>query len=487
MSSLAGLRHGRRGDGDIISKITVRSYFTIKEYKNKENILRFRSKHLTFSVKHYKMIFNSMRGMIILAVIKAFKGLRFSKTAGDISALVCPPYDIISDEERKAFLATNEHNVIRLELPREGENPYNEAGSVLDKWMNDGVLKKEDAPSIYIYEELFTANGQNYSVKGLICRVKIEEFSANVVLPHEETLSKAKTDRFDLMSATNCNFSQIYSLYNDDGTCENIIDVISKGEPNISLTDDEGVTHRMWIVPENSEVTQLIAAFGDKKLYIADGHHRYETALNYRNHLRAQGVPIGAESDYVMMCLVAMENKGLVVFPTHRIVRDLKGFDENLVLEKCAQYFDIESFADEKSAQAALDTAYANDKKAFVLYTGKYTLLILKDISVMKDILQGCSDALRGLDVTVLHSLVLERIFGIDKENMAAQINLTYTKAADDAINAVDSGKANCAFLLNPTRVTEIRDVAATGEKMPQKSTYFYPKLITGLVMNSFK
>ena len=450
-----------------------------------------------------------MRGMIILAEIKAFKGLRFSESAGDISELACPPYDIISDEERKAYLKTNEHNVIRLELPREGENPYLEAGKVLDKWISEGVLKKEDAPSIYIYEELFNVGGQNYSVKGLICRVKIEEFSANVILPHEETLSKAKTDRFDLMSATNCNFSQIYSLYNDDGTCENLIDIMSAGEADISFEDGEGVTHRLWIVPENSDVAKLIAEFADKKLYIADGHHRYETALNYRNFLREDIVPAGeqemtlrevvglylrgqvipdlAASDYVMMCLVAMENKGLVVFPTHRIVRDLESFDKAEVLEKCAQYFDIDTFADEKSAQAALDKAYESGKKAFVLYTGEYTLLTLKDISVMKNILPACSDALRGLDVSVLHSLVLERIFGIDKANMAAQINLTYVKAAADAIASVDSGKANCAFLLNPTRVEEIRDVSLAGEKMPQKSTYFYPKLITGLVMNSFE
>ncbi len=423
-----------------------------------------------------------------MAQIKPFKALRFTEKAGPIGELVCPPYDIISEEERRAYLRQNPHNVIRLELPREGENPYLEAGRTLSKWEAEGSVAVDPTPAIYIYEEAFTAHGRSYAVKGFICRVKLEEFSAGVILPHEETLSKAKTDRFDLMQATRCNFSQIYSLYNDDGGCGELLDRLSSGAPDQELTDGDGVTHRLWIVPENAQTAELCRRFADKKLYIADGHHRYETALAYRRALAEKGeAPQSGAADYVMMCLVAMEHPGLVVFPTHRIVRGLDGFRAADVLEKCRSCFDLADLADGKAAKAALDAAYAAGKKAFALYSGRYTLLTLRDSSVMEQLLPDASPALRGLDVSVLHTLVLERLFGIDKANMAAGKNLVYTRDEGEAVAAVDSGAADCAFLLNPTRVEEIRDVAAAGEKMPQKSTYFYPKLITGMVMNALR
>lgn len=422
-----------------------------------------------------------------MAQITPFKALRFTEKAGPIRELVCPPYDIISEEARRAYLRQNPRNVIRLELPREGEDPYAQAGQVLSEWESEGMIATDAVPGIYIYEEAFTAYGKACTVKGFICRVKLEEFSAGVVLPHEETLSKAKTDRFDLMRATHCNFSQIYSLYNDDGGCAALLDRLSAGAPDQELTDSDGVTHRLWIVPENALTADLCRRFSDKKLYIADGHHRYETALNYRRALAEAGVAPGGAADYVMMCLVAMEHPGLVVFPTHRIVRGLDRFCADTVLKTCREYFDLTELSDAAEANRALENAYAVGKKAFVLYSGRYTLLTLRDLSVMADILPGASSALRGLDVSVLHSLVLERLFGIDKVNMAAGASLTYTRDAAEAVSAVDNGAADCAFLLNPTRVEEIRDVAAAGEKMPQKSTYFYPKLITGMVMNALR
>lgn len=420
-----------------------------------------------------------------MAVIKPFNALRFTADAGSIDALTCPPYDIISEEERKAYLKTNEHNVIRLELPREGEDPYKTAGEVLESFLQKGIVACDEKPAVYIYEESFSVKGKSYSVKGFICRVKLEDFSAGVVLPHEETLSKAKRDRFDLMCATGCNFSQIYSLYNDGNGCEDIINRLSDRQADITMTDSDNVTHRLWIAQDGEEVAALCEKFADKKLYIADGHHRYETALNYRNHLAEQGVEC-EDSKYVMMCLVAMENDGLVVFPTHRIVRGLDGFDKEKTLAKCRDYFDLKAFEDSDEAVSALEKAYDENKKAFLLYKNDYTLLTLRDEGVMDSLLSG-SDALKHLDVSVLHSLVLERLFGIDKVNMANQTNLTYTRDTDEAVSAVDSGDADCAFILNPTRVQEIRDVAAAGDKMPQKSTYFYPKLITGLVMNKIR
>lgn len=423
-----------------------------------------------------------------MAEIKPFCALRFNtEKAGAIDTLVCPPYDIISDKQREDYIKANANNVIRLELPK-GENPYETASETLKEWEAKGTLALDDKPAIYIYEEEFSAYGETKKIKGIICRVKIEEFEKGVVLPHEFTLSKAKEDRFNLMSATDCNFSQIYSLYMDDErNTASRIDSLSNGAPDVQLTDESGVTHRLWIVTDTEELKVLCSDFAARKLYIADGHHRYETALNFRNAQRAAGkASEGDGVDYVMMMLVDMQNDGLVVFPTHRMVRDLDSFDCEALCKKASEYFDITDCDNISSAEDTLRKYYDDGKKAFALYCGgdSYKLFILKDISIMDKKLPELSSASRQLDVAVLHTLVLEESLGIDKENMANQINLTYTKSFDEAIEKVKKGEAQCSFILNPTRVTEIRDVAAADEKMPQKSTYFYPKLITGLVMN---
>ena len=424
-----------------------------------------------------------------MAEIKAFRGMRYdTEKAGKLEELCCPPYDIISEKERKAFIAQNKYNVIRLELPREGEDVYRTAGEVLDKWREAGILIHEEKPALYIYEEEFNAYNQRKSIKGLIARVKVEEFSKGVILPHEFTLSKAKADRFELMKATNCNFSQIYALYMDEThTTLDTLEEYSQGKPDAQFTDDDQITHRLWIVTDEAVIAKLTADFADRKLYIADGHHRYETALNYRNYCRENGISKeGDAQDYQMIYLMDMEHPGLVVFPTHRLVRGLKGFDRDVILDGCEQYFDIKAFDSVSNMNVALAEQYQKGNKAFAFYCGRgeWYLLVLRDLAVMDEALPDLSEASRQLDVSVLHTLILERILGIDKKNMAEQRNLTYTKFFEEAILGVDKSEFQCSFILNPTRVTEIRDVAAEGEKMPQKSTYFYPKMITGMVMN---
>lgn len=424
-----------------------------------------------------------------MAEIKPFKGMRYNTfLAGKIGELCCPPYDIISEEERLGYIAENEYNVIRLELPKEGGDVYKTAGEVLDMWRNTGVLVHEIKPAVYIYEEEFNAYNKRSSVKGIIVRVRVEEFSKGVILPHEFTLSKAKADRFNLMKATNCNFSQIYALYMDEEhTTLKTIDRLSDRKPDQKFTDNDHVTHKLWIITDEKVIEKLVNDFADRKLYIADGHHRYETALNYRNYCRENGISKeGDPQDYQMMYLVDMQHPGLVVFPTHRMVRDLESFDKDEVLKGCEEYFDITKFTSVGNINSELAKQYKQGKKAFGFYcgTGEWYLLVLKDIEVMADVLPDLSEASQQLDVSVLHSLILEKTMGIDKENMANQINLTYTKFFEEAIMKVDKGEFQCSFILNPTRVTEIRDVAAAGEKMPQKSTYFYPKMITGMVMN---
>lgn len=388
--------------------------------------------------------------------------------AGEISKLCCPPYDIISEKQRLEYINENEYNIIRLELPKDGENPYQSAADILNMWREKGILIHEDKPAIYIYEEEFNAYSERKSIKGIIARVKLEEFSKGIILPHEFTLSKAKEDRFNLMKATNCNFSQIYALYMEEKHLTlKTIDECSQCVPNLEFTDSDDVTHR--------------------RLYIADGHHRYETALNYRNYCRENGISKeGDAQDYQMIYLVDMDHPGLVVFPTHRLVRDLPDFDKNKMLDLCEKYFEITAFNGTENMESELAKRYDKGEKAFGFYcgNGEWYLLVLKDIDVMSQFLPNLCTASQRLDVSVLHTLILENIFGIDKENMANQVNLTYTKFFDEAVSLVDSGEFLCSFVLNPTRVSEIRDVAAAGEKMPQKSTYFYPKMITGMVMN---
>ena len=373
-----------------------------------------------------------------MADIRAFHAMRYTKSAGEAKELTCPPYDIISEAERAAFLERNPHNVIRLELPR-GEEPYKTAGKTLHTWLSDGTLRCDKDAGLYIYEEEFKTDvdhGEVRSLKGIVCLVRVEDFSAGVVLPHEETLSKA-------------------------------------------------------IVNDKQALEAFRADFAPRKLYIADGHHRYETAIHYRDYCRENAV-WAPGSEFVMMTLVDMAHPGLVVFPTHRLVRGIEGFSAEKVLESCGEYFQIETLADKSEIEPRMKNAYDAGQKAFVfVYKNgdrmNYVLLILKDAAVMEEFMPEKSEASRGLDVSVLHTLILERALGIDRENMASQKNLTYTRDLNEALSMVESDEMQCAFILNPTRVEEIGAVAAAGEKMPQKSTYFYPKLITGLVMNNLE
>ncbi len=421
-----------------------------------------------------------------MANVKPFKALRFNtENAGDITSLVCPPYDIISPDERAALVSGNEFNMVNLELPV-GEDKYNKTGALYREWLEKGILKQDSEDTIYIYEEEFTVKNRTMKIKGIITRVFLEEFSKGVVLPHEETLSKAKADRFELMCATGCNFSQIYSLYNDaDGSIFGKIDALSSGKADVEFKTADGIIHRLWLATDKDAIAFFEKAFENKQLFIADGHHRYETAINYRNKLIADGVITSKEHDgnFVMMMLVDLENKGLEVFPTHRLVRDLPDFDLDAIVNKIEKDFTVEKIAKDADFETLLEAN--NNEKAFVLYAKESAYLLkLKNKAAVDTVLPDKCDAYKALDVAVLHSVILEPVFNIDKENMAKQINLTYTRDIDYAVERVENGEFQCAFILNPTKVSEIRDVALANEKMPQKSTYFYPKIITGLVIN---
>lgn len=435
-----------------------------------------------------------------MADVRPFRALRFTEKAGELRELTCPPYDIIDESQRLSYLKRNPHNIIRLELPRDGADPYDEAGNTLRQWVQEGILRRDDQPAFYIYEIEYTLEGRSdisgydggrRTIAGLIGQVKLEEFSKGVVLPHEETLSKAKEDRLRLMKATACNFSDVYSLYRDDGGESEALDIltlIQREQPEAEFTDGEGLIHRLWAVSDPSLTAAISRRFADKKLYIADGHHRYETALNYRNWLREQGKSTD-NADYIMMMLVEMGHPGLAVFPTHRLLRGLPDFDADALLAECGGCFDVLPEVAVDSLDESLEEAYNAGRHAFGFYTGgdTFTLLTLREgaaAGLLEQLLPDKSPVYRRLDVSILHTLILERLLGIDKANMAGQRNLSYTRSLQEALDDVAAGVYQCSFLLNPTRVDEIRDVAAAGEKMPQKSTYFYPKLITGLTIN---
>ncbi len=417
-----------------------------------------------------------------MAVIKPIKALRYTEKAGDISTCVCPPYDIISDVERQQLIDANPYNLVRLELPV-GEDRYAVAGETLKGWMAEDIIARDNEEGIFVYREEFSVDGQEYFLTGIVCQVGLCEFSERVVLPHEETLTKAKTDRFNLMCATNCNFSSVYSLYNDEsGVVAAETNRAAEGAPIARFCDNEGVTHTLWKITDADSITRIVEFFADKQLFIADGHHRYETALNYKRHLKSQGLLEGTNADCMMMTLVATDDPGLVVFPTHRMIVDMPVCRQS-VIDKCSDSFDAEIVPLEEISQYLKSGI---DGHTFALYTGGDDAVILKAKGCLTGkIIDNRSEAYSDLDVSILHHYILENALGIDRENMANQINLRYTRSQQEAIDSVKDGKATASFIINATKVSQIKAVSLAGDKMPQKSTYFYPKLKTGLVMNS--
>ncbi len=435
-----------------------------------------------------------------MANVIPFKGLRYSAERFDnLDAVTAPPYDIISEAQREALYEKSDYNVVRVDFGKEYEgdtpqnNKYTRAGQMLEDWIKEGVLKREEKPSFYIYEQAFEYNKNPITLKGIISLVELEEFDKKIVLPHEETLSKAKADRFDLMSTTNANMSQIYSLFLDeDNSIESIIVKLSGGTPDVTFVTEDNITQNIWIIDDEEQTALISEKFRDKQLFIADGHHRYETALNFRNKMREENPDVeNAPYDYVMMMLTSMNDNGLLVFPTHRMVKNIPDFDENMLVGCLSEDFTVSKIYFTEGDYAQIITERISsvlNGKCFALYTGKgyYYRFELKNTRAIDSYITDKSEAYKNLDVTLLHTLVLERFLGIDQSNMANQKNLFYTRDASEAIEAVQKGEYQCSFLINATHVQDIKDISLANEKMPQKSTYFWPKLVTGIVINKF-
>ncbi|MCS5696262.1 DUF1015 domain-containing protein [Desulfofundulus thermocisternus] len=449
-----------------------------------------------------------------MAQIKPFRGLRYAPGVGPLADLVTPPYDVIDAKAQDGYYRRHPYNIIRLEYGKvypgdnENNNRYTRAAADFNAWLEKGVLVPDKSPSLYLYEQEFDVGGRRQVRSGMFCAVKLEPYEKGVILPHEETLPKHKADRLDLMRACRANFSPIFGLYADEEmTVDGLLRRERDRQPELAFTDENGHDHRMWVISNPAIIEQVQQAMAGKRIYIADGHHRYETALAYsRERRREEGDPEGARPyDYVMMTLVNLYDPGLVVLPTHRLVRNVVNLDVEELLDRIQEHFQVEAFplAPDRSnftgfiRELASRGGFTGDDRpaadprtrrhCFGLYcgSGRLYFLTLRDEGALTRLMPaGHSAAWQGLDVSVLHHLILDRLLGIGGEQRAKESHLTYTRKEVEALKAVDEGEYQLAFFLNPTLVEEVTAVAASGEKMPQKSTFFYPKLITGLVIN---
>ena len=436
--------------------------------------------------------------------IRPFRGLRFEPdVVGDLAAAVSPPYDVISPAQQRALIARNPRNVVRLDLPPEelGDEPddrYRRAARTFAAWRSDGSFRKDPRPSLYIYEQTYLIPGSDVerTQRGFFGRLRLEPFGpGSGVLPHERTMSGPKEDRYKLLRATGANFSPVVGLYRDPaGGSAAILEAIAQGRPTIDLVDDDGVRHRLWVVPSegtadapgDGPAERLAAAAGQEPITIADGHHRYETALRYRDERRmSRACEEDPPFDYVLMLFLETTGGALTVLPTHRVVRDVGAAGVEALWAGVGELFTVERVDRSTGLEARFAAAGLSQggHGRFGLWTRSGGAVLTARREAFE--LPAGGEALRGLDVTLLQ-VALERLAGIDPAMTAAGGRVVYTKSAAEAIAWVDASEdgADAAFLLEPTPVEAIAAVAAAGDVMPQKSTYFYPKPVTGLVIN---
>ena len=422
-----------------------------------------------------------------MAEIRAFKGVRYNQAeVGDLSAVVAPPYDVIAPEEEDSYWEQSPYNVIRLALPREnGGNKYVNAAAFLRRWLSDRVLIQDEKPALYVYQQEFEALARRMKRLGFTCLVRLEELGKGSIFPHENIMAKPLEDRLNLMRAARANLDSVFGLYHDTEV-DSVLRRFAEGKPAASATDRDGVRSDLWRITDPDAISAITGHLERERIVIADGHHRYSAAVAYRNEMRElAGIPAHARSeapyDYLMMTLIAFEDPGLVVLPVHRLVRNVVGFDAQSLLAGIAEIFDMREVPDDLLAE---EVERSGDFSFGVHLRERSLVIKLKpSIAPEKAIQSAGSDGLKRLDVSVLHSLILDRILGIGAQQMTSQLNLNYTRGIAEAMGAVDRGEAQALFVMNPTKVEEVRVIAGTGEKMPQKSTYFYPKLLSGLLM----
>lgn len=428
--------------------------------------------------------------------IKAFKAYRFnSAVAGDTGRCIAPPYDVINDAQQEELYQQSPYNIVRIDKGKthpgdnEIQNQYTRAAEYLADWLKRGILTQEGKDSLYAYVQNFDVAGKNYQRSGIIALGKLVEFGSGVQ-PHEKTLDGPKADRLKLTLATDAQFGQIFMLYDDSQkVADKIIDktVAGKGAA-VDFTDIDGIRHRLFIIDDAKDIGAIVETMKTKEALIADGHHRYETALNYRKITKKP------TADWQMMTFINMQNEGLIVLPTHRLVGDLKNFNIDEIIKKLQEDFKVTEFTYTNEKEKAkglmfkrMKKAFEEGENAFGIYDGaKFYFIVLKSHKHVEPL--KISAASKSLDVVVLHKVILERLLGIGDAQLAGETNIEYIKdignAVDEAIAAVDKKEKQILFFMNSTKVEQVKAVAAENEKMPQKSTFFHPKIFTGLTIN---
>jgi len=418
--------------------------------------------------------------------IRPFKAFRYSKEkVGDYSKVIAPPYDVVMRELREKLRSKSPYNCIWVTLGEEIKenkelNLYAEAKKNLDKWIKDGVLVQDKKPAFYAYEQVFTLkDGNEYKRRGFIPLVKLTPFEEGTVLPHEFTLSGPKIDRLDLLRATETNTESIFALFTDgSGVVNSILSETMDKVPDFEATDDNGVISRLWVIDNEDKVSKIVETMADKKLFIADGHHRYETHINYsQENPKADAMPI---------LLVEMDNSGLLVLPTHRLMYGIDGFDFAEFTKDLMDWFDIEELNLENSEMEKL--LESRDAKAFIARShGKTILFTLKESVYLGEFMPELVKEIQELDVSILHHIVIEKMLGVSPEQIARKEHIQYVKDFGEAVEKADSEKFDIGFLMNATKKDQVVDSCLAGQKMPQKSTYFYPKIVSGLLFRKIE
>jgi uncharacterized protein (DUF1015 family) len=430
-----------------------------------------------------------------MAKIYPFRALRYDSARVNPADVVTQPYDKINPAMQERYYNLSPYNLVRIILGKRDpdspqDNVYTRAAAYLKEWRTSGVLAPDPEPAIYAYSQLFAIPGDlagtELDRRGFIALCKLEEYSEKVVHRHEQTLSGPKTDRLNLLRATRAHFGQIFMLYDDPAQRVDTLLFSNAATPDVDIRDEYGVRHRLWRVSDPAIVSQVQEAMLNKKLIIADGHHRYETALNYRNERRAAAGAEIADAPYerVMMTFVNMDAPGLLVLPTHRVVFGLDSFNLDSFLASLAPYFEIERLAPYSVSKSVDALREAGAKRtALAAVTAEGVVLLRAKPGAADALMPDFSPRQRQLDVVQLHKVILEKVLGISEEAVRNQTNVRYLRDATEATEQVRSGQANVAFLMNTVRMDQVRDIAFAGEVLPQKSTDFYPKLLTGLTV----
>lgn len=427
-----------------------------------------------------------------MAYIYPFRGYRYNVAkVKDLNNVVTQPYDKIEAADQERYYQASEYNIVRLILNKgeNGKDRYEAAAEYLEKWLAEGVLVQDEEPSFYAYWQEYEVEGEKKVRKGFVGMGRLE--GEETVKAHENTLDAPKEDRLKLMRATEANFGHIFMLYSDEEQrVINLLDEAVKDlEPVTEVYDEDGNLHRLWQISEQAVLAAIQEEMRDKVLYIADGHHRYQTAVNFRNECLARGwKSIGAEGfENRLMTFVNINDPGISILATHRLVHSLADFDLKKLLAVAEEDFIIKKFDTAAELYQELDESQ-NKQHTIGLKSRKdpcYYSLTLKDTSIMESLVPDHSKAWRELDVVILHKLILEKYLGIDERALAENRNIDYIRYRDKALELLESDvkEYQAAFLLNPTPIEALKKIADAGERMPQKSTDFYPKLLTGLVI----